>query len=486
MMKKKQLIMSMAALLTLGTGAGIVPQASAESIAAPELQYSVNGQTVKPNKPAMNVEGQLYVPLSDFANLTSQYVDWDATRGSVSFTDKPRLTGKYVLKAPDLAKGVKMGFGSSLTHVPGDPDNVFYTTGDRGPNGEVEVNGETRRTFPMPNYTPSIYKIKLENGEIKVLSTIPLKINGKDAVTGTNQITGLPNVKKHDEVPYDAEAKNVLAYDPYGLDLEGLAYSPADDTFWISEEYGPSIVQVKRDGTILQRLVPKGMAAMMDSKLVPLKEVFPASYLNRRQNRGMEAVSITPDGKWMFAAMQSPLRNPDKSADNSRSLRILKIELSTPKPVAEYAYATDDAKLFKDLKQADIVISDLFAVNENTLLIDERDKNAGSKAQVKKLYLTDLSAATNILSNYDDVQKAGKTLEQMDAAELAKNGIVPPAKRTILDAVGFQYPYEKIEGITVVDGNKLVIINDNDFGVGSTAPENGTELWTFELPYTLK
>lgn len=406
---------------------------------------------------------------------------------AVITSNKPILTGKYTLKHADLAKGIKFGLGSSLVHLPGDPDNVFYSTGDRGPNGEVEVDGKTRRTFPMPTYTPSIYKIQLTKGEIKVLETIPLKIKGTDPVTGTSKITGLPNLTSRDEVPYDTAAQNVISYDPYGLDIEGLAYNPKDKTFWISDEYGPYLVQVKRDGTILQRIAPKGIGAELKAPGLPLKETLPAVYLDRRQNRGAEAVGITPDGKWMFMAMQSPLRNPDKSVDNSRNLRILKIDLATLKPVAEYTYLTEDAKQFKDLKQSDIVISDLYAMNEHTLLIDERDKNEGTKAQLKKIFKVDLSKATNILGKFDDTKKAGKTLEQLRTAELTKWKINTPTKVTILNAVDFKYPHEKIEGISLVNGNTLVMVNDNDFGVNDPdSKANGTDLWTFKLPYKLK
>ncbi|GIP23412.1 esterase-like activity of phytase family protein [Paenibacillus sp. J22TS3] len=451
-----------AALAALSVGS--FPLLSSGAHAA-ELEYTVNGQSTK----------------------VSVYEDWDNISGALSLTAKPKLTGKYTLNQPDLAKGIKFGIGSSLAHLPGDPVNVFYTTADRGPNGEVDVKGTTRRTFPLPNYTPTIYKIQLDQDQIKVLETIPLKINGKDPVTGTSQITGLPNLKSRDEVPYDQAAENVITYDPYGLDVEGLAYNPKDDTFWISDEYGPYLVQVKRDGTLVQRLAPKGISAELNTPELPLKDVLPASYLNRRQNRGAEAVGVTPDGKWLYMAMQSPLRLPDKSVDNSRTLRILKLDLATLQPVAEYAYIADDAKQFKDLKQGDIVISDLNVINENTLLIDERDKNAGDKSQLKKIYQIDLSKATNILGQYDDTSKAGKTLEQLTPAELIKAGVTPVSKKTILNAVDFKYPNEKIEGISLVGGNKLVIVNDNDFGVDKPdSKENGTDLWIFELPYTLK
>lgn len=391
-----------------------------------------------------------------------------------------------MLKAPGLAPGIKMGIGSSLTHLPGDPENVFYTTADRGPNGQVDVNGKTRRTFPVADYTPTIYKIQITNGEIKIIDQIPLKVNGTDPVTGKASITGLPNIKDRDETPYNGKAEKELAYDPYGLDIEGIAYNSKDDTFWLSDEYGPSIVHVKRDGTIIERIVPKGWAAQLSTPLVPAREMLPAVYNKLRQNRGAESVGITPDGKYMFMAMQNALRNPDKSMDNSRQVRIMKFDLATLKPVAEYAYILEDATQFKDLAQSDIVISDMVAVNENTLLIDERDKFSGDKAQVKRIFAIDLSKATNILGKYDDTAAVGKTIEQMTLKDLETNRISSPSKRTVLDSVEFKYPYEKIEGLSLVNGNTLVIVNDNDFGIDSTTPENGTELWTFKLPYTIK
>ncbi|MNC28085.1 hypothetical protein D3C75_762770 [compost metagenome] len=311
-------------------------------------------------------------------------------------------------------------------------------------------------------------------------------MNGIDPVSGTANITGVGNIKGRDEAPYDAKGEKELSYDPYGLDIEGLAYNPKDDTFWISDEYGPSIVHVKRDGTLIERIVPKGWGnGKISTPLVPAREVLPEVYNKLRQNRGAEAVGITPDGSTMFMAMQSPLRNPDKSTDNSRQLRIIKIDLATLAPTAEYVYATEDAARFKDLKQSDIVISDLYAVNDHTLLVDERDKNAGDKAELKRIFQIDLSDATNILGKYDQAAVGGKTLEEMSISNLTAAAIMPPSKRTVLDAAAFQFPYEKIEGLTLVDGNTIAIINDNDFGVGSDSAENGTSLWTFQLPYTI-
>ncbi|AOZ93672.1 esterase-like activity of phytase family protein [Paenibacillus crassostreae] len=484
---KKIWTITATAVLTLSLGTGTVTASVLNGNTADKIVYSSNGQVIAPSTPAVNFDGSLYLPIRAFSEATGKYVDWDEFRSSVSLTDKPILTSTYSLKAPNLAEGIKMGVGSSLTHLPGDPDNVFYSTADRGPNGQIEINGTTLRTFPLADYTPTIYKIQIADGEIIILEEIPLKVNGINPTTGTANITGLPNIDGRDESPYNAETEQQLSYDPYGLDIEGLAYNANDDTFWISDEYGPSIVHVKRDGTIIERIVPQGWAEQVSTPLVPAREVLPEVYNSLRQNRGAESVGITPDGKYMFMAMQNALRNPDKSMDNSRQVRIIKFDLATLHPIAEYAYLLEDATKFNKLAQADIVLSDMVVINENTLLIDERDKFAGDQAQLKRIYSIDLSTATNILNKYDDATNAsGQTLEQMTIADLKTNDILPPSKRTILDAVEFKYPYEKIEGLSLVDGNKLVIINDNDFGIGSTTTENGTELWTFELPYTIK
>lgn len=484
-MNKKLLITATTALsLTLATG--LVSAANVNGTTAEKITYSNNGLVVKPSTSAINIDGSLFLPIRSLSDTLGKYVDWDEFRGSVALTDKPLLTGKYTLNAPDLADGIKMGVGSSLTHLPGDPDNVFYSTADRGPNGQIDVNGKTLRTFPLADYTPTIYKIQINDGQITILDKIPLKLKVINPTTGTANITGLPNIKGRDEAPYDAKGEKALSYDPYGVDIEGVAYNAQDDTFWISDEYGPSIVHVQRDGTIIERIVPKGWAEQVSTPLVPAREVLPAVYNKLRQNRGAESVGITPDGKYMFMAMQNALRNPDNDMDNSRQVRIIKFELASLKPVAEYAYVLEDATTFNNLVQADIVISDMMVINENTLLIDERDKFAGDKAQLKRIYAIDLSTATNILGKYDDASTAGKTLEQMTISDLKINGILPPSKRTVLDSVEFKYPYEKIEGISLINGNTLVIINDNDFGVDSTSTENGTELWTFKLPYTIK
>lgn len=280
-------------------------------------------------------------------------------------------------------------------------------------------------------------------------------------MTKSPYLTGLPNVKGPDEVPYDEQGQKVLSYDPDGLDMEGITYSAADDTFWLCEEYRPSLLQIKRDGTVLGRYVPQGAMELLKGAQMNVVETFPAVYNNRISNRGFEGVSISPSGKYLFVSIQSPMAVPDqKTGEASRNMRIMKMDLATKQIVGEYVYIAENAGQFKGVKQKDIVISDLHALSDDAVLVDERDKNEGGASQIKRIYKANFAAATNILGT----DLSGK-LEGTSIAALKEMGIAPIGKELVVDFVKLGYPYEKIEGLTVLDKRTLAIVNDNDYQV---------------------
>ena len=52
------------------------------------------------------------------------------------------------------------GIGSDLFRAPGTSTNEFWMITDRGPNGEADVAGTTRRTFPVPWFDPTILHVR--------------------------------------------------------------------------------------------------------------------------------------------------------------------------------------------------------------------------------------------------------------------------------------------------------------------------------------
>jgi len=77
----------------------------------------------------------------------------------------------------------------------------------------------------------------------------------------------------------------------------------------------------------------------------------------------------------------------------------------------------------------------------------------------------DLSAATNILGTDWDQAETSPSLEQIAAADLAANGITPVTKKLWLDSSTYPELPVKVEGVAIVDGRELVLINDDDFGI---------------------
>ncbi|MFC5467959.1 esterase-like activity of phytase family protein [Cohnella suwonensis] len=443
-----------------------ITQAADNALKAIALKAKVivNGSEAKLAKEPVIINGSLYVPVKALGDALGQKSTWDNATKTLTMQPYPIKAGVYTWKnAPSLGLGLKEGGFSGMTHLPGDPDDVFYLIADRGPNGQITIDKSVNRTFPAQDYVPRFYKVQLVNDEVKILDTIKIKLpEGKtNAITKSRDTTGFSNIAS-DEKSYDNTGKTLLPLDPDGLDLEGISYSPSDDTFWISDEYRPSLLQIKRDGTIIGRYVPAGDKEKLKDAQAPIFETIPAIYAKRIANRGFEGVTVSPDGKFLYASIQSPMAVPDKATgEASRNLRILKMDLSTKQFVGEYVYVAEDAKSFVNVSQKDVVISDLHALSADVILVDERDKNEGSAAQIKRVYKIDLSKATNILG-----KEISKELEGTSIDQLKSLNVNAAPKELVLDLTKLNYPFEKFEGLTVLNKNTILVANDNDFGVG--------------------
>ncbi|WP_240548294.1 esterase-like activity of phytase family protein [Paenibacillus lignilyticus] len=482
---KKWVAVAGAACIVMGSAQ--IAQAADTALKALAVQIKLfTGDTeVKLDKDAVTINGSLYVPVRAMGEALGQEVAWDSKNKKVTLRAYPYVAGKYTwTNPPSLGLGLKEGGFSGLYHMPGDPDNVFYTLADRGPNGQITIDKTVNRTFPVQDYVPRFYKIKLEGSSVNILETTKLLLpeGTKGVVSGSRFTTGLSNIAS-DEKSYDNTGKTLLPLDPDGLDLEGIAYSPTDDTFWMSDEYRPSLIQLKRDGTIISRYVPVGDKAKLANAQIPVIESIPAVYSKRIINRGFEGVTISPDGKFLYASIQSPMAVPDKATgEASRNLRILKMDLATKKLVGEYVYVAEDAKSFVNVSQKDVVISDLQALSDDVLLVDERDKNEGAAAQIKRVYRIDLAKATNILNN---AAASGNVEGISDWKAL---NVTTAPKELVVDLTTLDYPFEKFEGLTVLNKNTLVIANDNDFGVGEydangvlKITDKQTQVWVIKV-----
>src|SRR5687768_13286850 len=92
-------------------------------------------------------------------------------------------------------RGVDLGgIGSDI--YPAGRKGEYWTVTDRGPNGQIKVDGKKRRTFPVPGFDPAIVRIKVSGDTVKVLASIPL------TTSSGRPVTGLPNQAGRDEAPF--------------------------------------------------------------------------------------------------------------------------------------------------------------------------------------------------------------------------------------------------------------------------------------------
>ncbi|MFI6345043.1 esterase-like activity of phytase family protein [Streptomyces sp. NPDC050560] len=380
------------------------------------------------------------------------------------------------------------GFGSSLAPVSGRAGH-FYGLTDRGPNADAPDGNKSEMLL---DFTPQIGEFKLQGGKAKLVRKVTLK--GPERLGGTPYSGRPPHDTK--EVIDDVAATNAnggdprpVERDPYGYDSEGLVALP-DGTFWVSDEYGPYLTHFDARGYELGRLTPYRNS--QDNKFHKIVRYLPAELANRTTNKGMEGLTVTPDGSTLVGIMQAALQQPDLGDTKSSKVaptRIVTVDLRTHR-TRQYLYLLDDPD---DTGNAN---SEITALSATKFLVDERDGGFEPFAR-KTLYEVDVNGATDV----SGLTVAGKSPEALvgkdgtdDAlAALTTAGVQVTQKQPYLgvgtlvsqlDPSGAFFAHDKIEGVATTDAGKtLYLSNDDDFGIDTIAVDpDGT--WTVHQKVT--
>lgn len=320
----------------------------------------------------------------------------------------------------------------------GDGRLRFLTLTDRGPNAAEQLEGDQIiRPFTMPEFQPQIVYLLADpaRGTLEVEKTIPLRRpDGKP-------LSGLP-ARAGGEVPVDIKGQP-LAYDPYGMDPEGIALNE-DGSFWIGEEYGPSLAHFSSEGQLQQVLRPG--------------QGLPKVFAQIRINRGFEGVTLG-NGR-LYGMLQSPLDNPrspgQENSAKSHLVRIVEIDPVERKTLAQYAYLLGPGKADK--------IGDIAFSSSGEFFAIEQNGKVGEKS-VKKIFRFRLDKASNLQLMAEKLAGPGGSLETTKKKDLAAAGVVVAEKQEVCDLAALGVKESKAEGIDFVDDKTLAVIVDNDFGL---------------------
>ncbi|MEO8337491.1 MAG: esterase-like activity of phytase family protein [bacterium] len=351
---------------------------------------------------------------------------------SVQFVNGITISGAMT----DLSNGTifdqRLGMFSDLYYDSN--NNDWWGLSDRGPGGGL-LPYETR----LQRFTIDINMSTGQVSNFQVAQTI--KFN-----SGGSSMNGLA-----------PSPTSVLGN---ALDPEGIVISPLTGNILVSDEYGPSLLEFDRNGDLVRRFNTPANLIPRDASGTPNYASDLGNIAGKTTNRGFEGLATSPDGKFVYAMMQSGML--DEGAGNGLYSRIVKFDAITGDAVAQYAYKLDAASQGRGT-------SALVALgNDKFLVLERNNRGVGVGATIspadKAVYEIDLTGATDVsnISITNGVLPAG-------VQTVAKGAKVMDLDANTLAALGGKSP-EKWEGLAIGprlnNGEYFVLAGtDNDYSV---------------------
>jgi len=374
----------------------------------------------------------------------------------------------------DFPLGFLPSYGSSIAFkgVNANGDLEFYGLTDRGPNGDgpnlpsLSGTGVTgAKIFPSPSFAPAFGLITVGKSGAVLTASTPIKVSANVNASGLpvapGSVGNSAELPVMDAMKYDASSK--ASFNAGGLDSEAIVVDKKRNVLWVSDEYGPFIVKIDpATGVILNKYAPGS----------GLPEIF----LKRRANRGMEGMALDTSTDKLHAFLQSPLSDGNapysvtgKSEAVERFARFtrwVEFDPTTGTSGKMYAYPLDAAD-YQDGRTGNAKLGDVVALGNGKFIVIEQGAAPGGKV-FNKLMLVEIGAATDIAAAAFNVTTSD--LEKSSMGGTAVNGadfksVVTLKKTQLLDLNALGWLAEKAEGLTIVDGNTLALVNDNDFGL---------------------
>jgi hypothetical protein len=246
--------------------------------------------------------------------------------------------------------------------------------------------------------------------------------------------------------------------DPFHTpDPEALRYNPKTNQFiWSSEGEriinsqknileNPTITEVNSSGNFIDTFQLPQQVQMSPKEFGP------------RQNGVFEGLTFSENNESLFVSVEEPLYQDGERAgtlDSAGLTRIIKFDIATKKPVAQYAYSIDPVAFPPIIPSSFKVngISDILNVSENQFLIIERSFSTGRLGCTIKVFLADISSAENV--------------NNMTSLKNKSIGIV--SKKLLLNMDNLGIYIDNIEGVTfgptLSNGKRsLIFVADNNF-----------------------
>ena len=222
------------------------------------------------------------------------------------------------------------------------------------------------------------------------------------------------------------------------IDPESLQRDPRGD-LWVGDEFGPWILHFSADGVLLDR--PFGISGVRSPNNPGLNGNPPT----QPNSRGFEAMAITPDGAYLYAALEGAhLDDPDMKRRFVYEFSIQQKAFTGRK----WQYHTN---------QPGYMVADMTALDDHQFVLIERDGGKGLDAAFRELNVIDLRDVGT------DGFLASRTIVDLTAIPDPNLISLPPIHP---GDVGLGNPFrvvcESVEAVHRVDDSTLLVGCDNN------------------------
>ena len=333
--------------------------------------------------------------------------------------------GSGMMLAPGSWRQTKTGFAADLDML---PDRGWNTSGTNDYQGRLQ---KFKLTLTPDEGAPRHEGQLALHFEKSLLFTDAkgMPTTGFDPVSVRPAANGLPDLPlaANGHVSLDDEA---VAPDHHG-------------GYWVSDEYGPYIYHYDARGRMTGAIRPpeafvprrggkEDFSANSPSAGVKANKGDPDS--GRQNNQGLEGLSVSADGRTLFAINQSALRqdlDPDRVKATRRNVRLLAYDIAgAPRLAHEYVI---QLPFYQDKDAQNVAAqSELLAIDNHRFLLLCRDSNGGQASKrpdslYRKVELVDIAGATDIAGRFDGASDSAAP------KGVLRDGIAPAAMRDFLD-----------------------------------------------------
>jgi len=347
---------------------------------------------------------------------------------------EPTLLARALYPASQYQPGPVSG-----TFIAGDNGVTTPFPGQPIPGFSAVLDGKDGTFWAMPD---NGYGAKTNSADFLLrLYHVRPDFKAADGGSGVIQVLGFVQLRDPDNrIPF-ALFRGDRLLTGADFDLESLRIAKNGD-LWFGEEFGPFILHTDATGKVLEAPFSLPNVMSPQNPFLPNPDAW-----NIPASRGFEGMAMSIDGKTLYPVLEGALRtdaDPRRRVVNEFDLRAR-------------SYTGRTWQYHVDAAFPNALIGDFTALDEHRFVLIERDDFQGAQAQQKKIYLVDLRRVGS-----DGFLDKRLVLDLLHIAD--PNGISLPARAGEF-GVGnpFSFPLQSVESLEVLNGERLLIANDNNY-----------------------